>query len=460
MMDNISCRGFWGASAKPFWLDEQTPTSNVLSQELIVDVAIIGGGFAGLSTAYSLIERDPNLIIAILDAGLIGSCASGANSGQCSPRIGGNILGLLKKYGPEKAAAIYQYSLDLVQYVQHLINKENIQCDLECTGQLNVATTELQAVRLQNQAQTYQNLGFNVPYLDKKKTNDAIFSPLYKGAIKYVSAFNLNPAKLCTGLKTSVQNKGVWIYENTPVQHIRPGDVTEVVANNHTIRANTVVLTTNAFINQFNLFARQIVPMKTNIMVSDPLTGNELSSLKWKNREGIYDAGQLFSYYRLTKDNRILFGGGYEVFDRKRRDQNNLTPDSKIKTSLLSEFRRIFPSLKELGFPYSWGGKVGMTLDSFPIITKIKDTNIFYAGGWNGHGVAQATAIGPVLSDLIEQKNSIHTIGWPWIRSNAPKIPPSLIAVPFLKSYMQIMRSLDTIGRAVDKIQKKEISAK
>lgn len=417
----------------------QTPA---LMGDFQADVAIVGGGLTGLSAAYHLKKQRPKLEIIVLEAGLIGSGASGASTGMLGPGVGGSIIQLRKKFGDLTARRMYGVSVAAVEASLSLIREESLACELEHSEQLLVARTESQARALFEQSQSFQELGFELPYLDRDCLNKRLRNDVYHGGIAYKHAALVNPAALCQELARVVTEKGVKIFQMSPVTKIQAGEHALIELENGSIRARQVVVATNAFAPQLGLLEGRVTPLYTHVLLTDPLSSLQLAELGWEQREAIVEFRNLFNYFRLTPDNRILFGGGSPQLADARRTKG--LPDAVHQRAIRKverDFRRVFPSLRELPLARTWSGPMGFTLDRLPILGRLAvDSNILFAGAWCGHGLALATASGAVIAKQMTRECEERL---PWIRNKAPWLPPDPLRRMGIAMYLGLLELSD-----------------
>ena len=397
---------------KSFWLSKGSyiPAS-VLQDNIETDVAIIGGGFTGLSTAYHLKKKEPGLKITLIESNVIGYGASGRNAGfnmtlfGLTPSITALRFGKIRT----KEAQLYmEQAVDtLKDYVTHL----NIDCDYEHTGFLCVATSEKYKKRILHEIDFAQKLGFkDTEWFDENRLKEEIKSPQYLGAWWKPRCGILNPAKLSWGWKDIVKNQGVNIFENTKVTDISKNPThIRLSTENGSVNAKKVVIATNAWSHLIQPVKRKQMPAWTHIVLTEPLTEKQFSEIGWQNRQGIEDARNLIHYYRLTSDNRILMGGrdvSISYGDDMEKDLNEIT-----FKGLENNVRQLFPSLEKIKFTHRWGGPVSITLDMAPAMGYLGDKRIVYSVGCMGHGVSLTHLNGQTISDLVlEQKTALTDV--------------------------------------------------
>ncbi|MBI5845014.1 MAG: FAD-dependent oxidoreductase [Deltaproteobacteria bacterium] len=408
---------------KSFWMTTRDYSPNPsLSEDLDVDVAIVGGGFTGLSTAHHIKKDDPARRVALLESQIIGFGASGRNGGF-NMTLFGLTMGITKlRFGRSGAREAHHYMERAVDTTRDLITRLEIDCDYEHSGFFRVATSESYKKRIMHEMELAHSLGLTgIEWLEKDTIRQEVASPQYLGAWWEPRCGILNPAKLSWGWKDVIARQGVSVYEKSPVESItRQGGKIILKTPGGKIRADKVVLATNAWSHFLPAIKRKQVPLWTYIVLTEPLSDALLGQIGWKNRQGIEDARNLVHYYRLTADNRLLMGGrdaGLAWGDDMDKDQSPVAFDGLEK-----DVKAIFPQLRNTRFTHRWGGPVSVTLDLAPAMGFVGDKNVVYSLGCMGHGVSLTHLNGRTLADLVLEKKSDltdvffvnrKTIPWP-----------------------------------------------
>jgi len=260
-----------------------------------------------------------------------------------------------------------------------------------------------------------------IEWLDETQIRDQVRSPMYLGAWWEPRCGILNPAKLAWGWADVIRPMGVEVYENSPVTEIaREKAKIRLSAPGGLVRADKVVMATNAWSHFFKALKRKQVPVWTHIVMTEPLTAEHFNQIGWQNRQGIEDARNLVHYYRLTADNRLVMGGrdvSLSYGQDMDRDLNPVTFEG-----LKDDVRELFPVLRDIQFTHEWGGPVSVPLDMAPAIGFAGDKNLVYSLGAVGHGVSMTQLNGRTVADLIlEKKTDLtevffvnrRTIPWP-----------------------------------------------
>jgi glycine/D-amino acid oxidase-like deaminating enzyme len=388
---------------KSYWLStrDYVPGPS-LSADLDVDVAVVGGGFTGLSTAYHLKKAEPGLRIAILESEVIGFGASGRNGGF-NMTLFGLTLGITAlRFGKQKAREAHRYMEKAVDLLKGLVDELDLDCDYEHPGFLRVATSEKYRARIQEEIELVHKLGLTgITWLDRAQLAQEVRSPMYLGAWWEPRCGILNPAKLAWSWKEVITRMGVAIYERSPVAAIsrQQGQVVLETAGGR-VRADKVVLATNAWSHFFPQLRTKQIPVWTHIVLTEPIGAKAFAEIGWQNRQGIEDARNLVHYYRLTADNRLLMGGRdvsvAAAGDDMERDLNPTT-----FAGLKQDVRQLFPALRDIRFTHEWGGPVSVPLDMAPALGYLGDQNVVYSLGCVGHGVSLTHLNGKTLCDMV-----------------------------------------------------------
>ncbi|CAG4903127.1 NAD(P)/FAD-dependent oxidoreductase [Paraburkholderia saeva] len=405
----------------PFPLDE--PTCAV-GADLTCDVAIVGGGLTGLSTALHLKAVEPRLDVVLLDAGRIGYGASGLNSGQCAPRIGPAIERQVKSPGPDFAHAAYAYSLEAMALTTSLANRCEIDCELHDAGQWQVALRDADALTLEKRATIYRALGFDVPLLGADALRASLpDSQRIRNAIAFPARL-LNPGRLCIGLKRAALERGVRIFEHTRVSRFAR-DTGALHVRNSMINATRIVFATDGGIGSIDgldAFRRTVLPVAAFAAVTRPLSSDERRVIGWHQGQGLYDTRPMFNFLRPLADGRLLIGGGYRYAPGEKVD---LDLHERSAPDLTGQLPLFFPSLGAMTAGSVWHGTLGCTLNEWPVVRALDaERRYWHAGGWNGHGVALAVAAGRDLAHAMAGQVAMPAV--PWTSPRAPGLPLAL----------------------------------
>ena len=415
-----------------------------------VDVAIIGGGFTGLSTAYNLLKDDPGMKVAVLEAEGIGFGASGRNGGFSMTLFGLEPAVTKSLFGQQRTVEAHRYMERAVDYVDALVKEHKIQSDYEFPGFLRAATTPGYVKRIQHDLEILTSMGVTgIEWIEAGKIRAEVDSPLFLGGWWEPRCGLLNPAKQARELKRIAQKAGADIYEETPVLEIERAPRSTLHASRFilhtpggTVAAEKVVFATNAYSHLIPGLRSKQVPAFTHMVVTEPLAEKQLKTIGWKNRQGIEDARNLVHYFRLTADNRIAMGGSDVSISYGRDMERDLNP--RTFADLERDVVRLFPALKGIRFTHRWGGPVSVPIDMAPAIGFLGDPRAIYSLGCVGHGVSMTHLNGRTIADLLQERKTDLTDVWfvnrkmiPW-----PPEPLRLIASQAIRGYMRIEDAL------------------
>jgi glycine/D-amino acid oxidase-like deaminating enzyme len=399
---------------RSFWL-ETTPTPQPRPQcegSVRAEVAIIGGGFAGLSTAYHIKRLAPGTRVTVLEAETVGYGASGRNGGFSMTVFGASLTVTHTLHGPTRTREAYQYMTDAVDYVDRLVSDAGLACDYERSGFLRTATTPGYRKRILREMELASKIGVTgVEWWDQDDVQEAVRSPLFLGGWWEPRCALLHPAKFVRELQRIAEQAGVTLYEHSPVVEVTqlPRGF-RIRTPNALISAEKVVFATNAWSHRIAPVARRQIPAWTYLIATEPLGQSVWESLRWRQRMGIEDARNLIHYFRPSPDGRVLMGGGPILLGYGTHMGYDHSPGAFRH---LQEFLvHIFPQLREVGIEYRWGGPFSVTLDLVPAIGYAAGRDAVYMLGCIGHGVALMPGNGRIAADLVLERQTPLTELW------------------------------------------------
>jgi len=396
------------------------------------DIAIIGGGFTGLSSAYHLSRAFPNKKIILLEGACCGYGASGRNGGFCDAGFSG-LLPYVEAVGPELGRKGFDASLYGIGQIKRLIAEEGIACDFEENGMLETALNDEHARELEKHQRTYRAMGLDAVLLQGKDLEAEIRSPRYVAALKFPYGGILNPAKLARGMKPVIERAGVEVRERTVVLRVIPGKVHVVETEMGTIRAPVLVLGLNGYAPKLGFFRDRVLPLCSYVIATAPLSPSQWEAIGWPRRQGIADMRVLFDYQRPTADGRIVIGGSdAPYFADDALSAGNYKPAIEAVTRSLFT---TFPQLEGLRIDHAWGGTMGFTMDFTPSVGVMgEDKNIFYGVAYNGEGVAFSQTAGRIISELMTGEDSERT-KLCVVNHQMPYLGPSSLRIVFERLY-------------------------
>ena len=362
-----------------------------------VDVAIVGGGFCGLSAARTLAKRGVKAVL--LEAETFGWCASSRNGGMVLTGMKLPVPTLIKRYGREAVRKMYAASLESIDCVEQIVREEKIDCSFSRCGHLEVACKQKHFDGYEaSAALVKREFHHELRIIPKNELRGEIGSDIYFGGMVDETSAGLNPARYVAGLALAAQRAGACLCHHTRVESVtaQPNNGARkflVKTSNGAITAREVILASGAYTTEATpALRRRIIPIGSYIIATEILPADLARELSPRNRM-IYDSKHFLYYYRLTPDNRMLFGGRAAFFPET---QNTVRKSAEI---LRRGMITVYPQLRDTKVEYVWGGTIDFTLDVMPHAGKIDE--MYFAAGFAGHGVAAATWFGAKLAGLI-----------------------------------------------------------
>jgi glycine/D-amino acid oxidase-like deaminating enzyme len=364
------------------------------------DVLVVGGGFTGLWSALFLKELDPGLDVAIVEQGRVAWGGSGRNGGIVGETLDHSHELAAAHFGRDEARELARLGRENLDELERWLSARGIDAEIERSGQLIVALSPLHEEQLRRAVDFARELGLDDwRYLSGDDVRREIASPLYRGAALAPRSGTVHPVKLAESLAAEARRLGVRIFERTRVAELAvgPGGVA-ARAEAGSLRAEKAVLATNAYSHHLRPeLARRFLPLYDYIRVSEPLTPEQRSAIGWRGRQAVTDARTFFNYYRLTADGRILFGTSEAVYYPNNRVDASCDHSPAHYRALDESFRRHFPALSGLRFPYEWGGPICSTTRLTPFFGSAGG-RLFYGLGYTGHGIGSTRVAGKILA--------------------------------------------------------------
>ena len=368
------------------------------------DIVVVGAGLTGIWTALFLKELDPSTEVALVEQGVAAYGASGRNAGMLSETVDHSHGLAIQHFGIEEARRLAALGERNVAEMLAFLSDRKIDCDFEPTGRLMVALTPAQREDARRTVATAQSLGLTTfQELDRDAVRAEVNSPLYLGGVWVTGGGILDPVKLVDGLRREVERRGVRIYERSPVRSLEKArSGVRLRTPRGRIEARRAVLATSAYTHLLvPSVARRFIPLYDYILVSDPLTTSQREAIGWRRRQGVSDGRTFFNYYRLTADDRILWGTSEAAYYRGNRVDASCDHSPEHYAALRASFRRHFPALSQLEFPYAWGGAICSTTRLTLFFGRALDDRVTYGLGYTGHGLGTTRIAGRILAHLV-----------------------------------------------------------
>ncbi len=426
---------------KNYWLDTVAAPAKGTAGALLdkVDVAIVGGGFCGLSAARVLAQR--GVRVALFEAETLGWGASCRNGGMVLTGMKLPVPTLIQRYGRELVQRMYAASLESIDLVERIVKEEGIDCDFSRCGHLEVACKQAHfddysaaAARIKSE------FNHQLRIVPKSALSGEIGSDIYFGGMVDDTSAGLNPARFVHGLAKAAQRHGACLFDHTRVMHVSSqangaNGSFRLETSRGSLAAKEVLLASGAYTTEATPSLRKkVIPIGSYIIATEPLSPALAKEVSPRNRM-IYDSKHFLYYYRLTRDNRMLFGGRAAFFPESEstvRDSAEL-----LRRGML----QVYPQLRDAKVEYVWGGTLDFAMDVMPHSGKID--GMYFAVGFAGHGVAAATWMGAKLAGVICGDSDDN----PFSRISFPGAPLGLRsghtwALPLAGAYYKILDCL------------------
>jgi glycine/D-amino acid oxidase-like deaminating enzyme len=419
-----------------YWLDEDPleplphPT---LVGDVTTDLCIVGAGYTGLWTALLAKEANPEREVVVVEQSWTGAGASGRNGGFCSYSLTHGFINGYSRFKDEMAV-IEKLGRENLDAIEATIKKYGIECDFEWNGELRVAVEDWQMTSLKEEADLRNSFGDHVELLTQSEIQARINSPIYKGALWDPDGTALvDPARLVWGLERACIKLGVKIYENSHVVRLERTKNGMIVYTPYgSVYARKVALATNVFKSLIKRAHKYVVPVYDFQLVTEPLSAEQLESIGWKEREGLSDAGNQFHYYRMTKDNEILWGGYDAIYNFRGKVRQEYETDAETYAHLAEAFLETFPQLKGIKFTHGWGGAIDTCSRFSPFWGTAHRGRVAYVLGFTGLGVASTRFGAQVMLDLLDGEDNERT-RLKMVRKKPMPFPPEPFRFIFIR---------------------------
>lgn len=370
-------------------------TSEALTGDARAEIVVVGGGFTGLWTAFFLKSLDPQKDVALIEQGVVGYGGSGRNAGIVSACVDHSHALAVIHFGKEDATRLAQLGKSNIDELGQFA----ADCDFQKTGQIHVALTPAHIDGCREMAEVAESLGISgYKMMSAEEVRAELNSPLYLGGVYAPGGGIINPMKLVIKIKNECERLGVRFYERSKVTAIAEGKVS---TTGGTITADKVILATDAYTHHLlPSLLNRFIPLYDYILVSDPLTAQQMDSIGWKNRQGFIDQRVFFNYYRMTADNRILWGTSEAMYYPPNKVDETCDHSEYHYNSLRDSFKRHFPQLAGIKFPFAWGGPIASTTRLTPFFGSTDGGRLLYGLGYTGHGIGSTRLGGKILAHM------------------------------------------------------------
>jgi glycine/D-amino acid oxidase-like deaminating enzyme len=396
-----------------YWLDTvQMPAGTPGELPECADVAIMGAGFTGLSAARTLAKRGAK--VAVFETNTIGWGASSRNGGMVLTGMKLGVETLAGRYGMDATRLMYAASLASIDLVEQIIGEEKIDCNFSRCGHLEVACKQSHFDTYARSVEVIaREFNHQLRIVEKTDLRSEIGSDIYHGGMVDEVSAGLNPARYVAGLGRSALNAGAYVFENTRVERIEHasrngGSGFQLVTSRGQMCATDVFIATSGYTSKATpALQKKIIPIGSFIIATEPLPEALAHELSPRNRM-IYDSKHYLYYFRLTPDNRMLFGGRAAFFPETG---NTIRRSAEI---LRRGMITVYPQLRDVKVEYAWGGTLDFCFDTMPHAGRMD--GMYYAVGYAGHGVAMATYLGAKIAAQISggpEENPYANVAFP-----------------------------------------------
>jgi glycine/D-amino acid oxidase-like deaminating enzyme len=421
-----------GSVQSVFWLDDAAGTSyDELTASTTADLTVVGGGYLGLWTAVHAKRRDPGRRVVLLEAHTVGWAASGRNGGFCEASLThGEDNG--RSRWPEEYDVLERLGADNLDAFEADVRDLGLACEWERTGMLEVAVEEHQVAWLREERDSF---------LDQAAVRARIDSPLFlAGASGGDTTALVHPARLAHELARVAADLGVEVHEHSAATALRrSGDRMEVHTDRAVVTSDHVALATNVFPSLLRRNRLMTVPVYDYVLMTEPLSDAQLASIGWADRSGLGDLANQFHYSRLTRDNRILWGGYDAIYPPGGQVAARHEDRPESHARLASHFLATFPQLEGIRFTHRWAGAIDTSTQFTAFYGLTHGDRVAHAAGFTGLGVGATRFAGEVLLDLLAGEETERT-RLQMVRERPLPFPPE----PFASAGINLTRwSLD-----------------
>jgi gamma-glutamylputrescine oxidase len=405
------------------------PVFSELIDRHIADVCVIGGGLTGVSTALNLAEKGFSVIL--LEAHQIGSGASGRNGGQIVNGFSCDMDVISKTLGRQRATILWDLALEAIEEIDRRINMHHILCERK-SGYIFAATNTSQMRdlhRIHGKLRNFYNYNKTV-LLDQKALKKWVKTDRYAGGLLDYGSGHFHSLNYLYGLTKAANDIGVQIFENSEITKIVRGNELIVNTNFGSVKAKTLVLAGNAYLEGLeNTSQQKIIRITSTVGVTTPLSIEQINDIL-PGATAVADCNNILDYFRITGDQRLLFGAGADYLGRETKNKKQFIRDHILK---------LFPQLNNINLEFAWDGYIAGTINQLPEIKQLQ-SNIYIAHGFSGHGLALTGLAGMLISEKISGNSKRFDL---FAEISHHNMPQSIIRNPFLMAAMLFKKLKD-----------------
>ncbi|MGK2947767.1 MAG: NAD(P)/FAD-dependent oxidoreductase [Acidimicrobiales bacterium] len=406
------------------------------------DVAIVGGGFTGLWTAYYLAALDPTLAIVVIERDRVGFGASGRNGGWCVGELAAGLDRLAAASDQDRALRLVRAMFDAVDEVGRVTSTEAIKCGYAKGGTVRLARNQAQLARQREEVAHHHEAGLtdaDLRLLDRSEAQQRLAASEVEGGLYFAHTAALHPLQLVHGLAAAAERRGVTIAEGTAATQLGPGFVD---TDHGRLAATTVVRATEGYTAGLAGERRTLAPLYSLMVATEPLDAHTWDAIGLRQRETFADDRHLVIYGQRTADDRIAFGGRGAPYAFGSRVDPAIERSSRRHRLIEDTLRQLLPDLAGARITHRWGGVLGVPRDWFPSVGYDRSSGLAHAGGYVGEGVAAANLAGRTLAELIVGQETERT-DLPWVEHASRSWEPEPLRWLGINAALQVMASAD-----------------
>jgi len=402
-----------GARPRPFWLDRPDVALAAAPPQRgrsAADLVIVGAGFTGLWAAHQALDDEPGLDVLVVDSSGPGDGASGRNGGFCDASVTHGIGNGTARW-PDEYPTLHRLGDENLAGLLADVDRHGIDAGWEAVGEIDVATADWQLDDLHASAAAHTAAGDEVTVLDARAVRAEVDSPTFVGGVWRHRGIGLvDPGRLVEGLRAALVARGGRLADHTPVTGLRRTAAGIAVDGpGLQIDAARVLLATNAFPGLVPAIRRAVVPVYDHVLVTEPLSSAQRAAIGWTRRQGLSDGANQFHYFRLTPDDRILWGGYDAIYHYRNRMGPAVESSEPTERMLAAQLLACFPQLQGLAVSHTWGGPIATTT-RFALTAGTRwDRRVAWAVGYTGLGVGASRFGARVALDLLSGADNERT---------------------------------------------------
>jgi len=427
------------------WKIDNLPRNPSLKNDIRVDVAVLGAGYTGLSSAYHIKKLQPDKEVVVLEAECAGHGASGRNGGMC---LNQPSIDYMTMVHPKSHKLTYDATAQCIKEIAELMKAHGFGADFRFSGSLMTNVDKKGVEKSRDYAKRAESMGIPIEYWDRDRIASEIGTTAYVGGLYDPNAAEVNPMKMVLALKKAAEALGVVIYENSPVLKAYESKPVRLLVGgnegkNHTVSASALVLGTDGYTTRPGFFRNRVIVSHTEMAATTKLEEGTFSRIGWNSRIPFHDDHVYLFHFGTTEDNRITIGAGNAeyFFNDSITYKKNL---DKRRKALKKELVRLYPTLKDVELEHVWSGVMSFSLDMAQSVGVTgKDKNIYYGLAYAGHGVSPAFLFGKVIADILSGRGD-EWKQMPFYQHRLPAyIPPEPLRYLAVKTFMGYLRFLD-----------------